>query len=159
MNEKEALEVIEQLASRALDPELDESIDKIFAEDFSSELRQLLNKYSIDAHLNTPDFVLAPMLQSTLSNYHSTVNAAKNWEGPPETYNFYVTFAQNHLNNPRYPQANAGGWVRIVAEDETQALDLAGKTFGNRYAYLYTEDRWDPSYFPEGEIEVMYAWW
>lgn len=157
MNEKDALEVIQRLASRALDPEMDEAIDKIFNEEFRSELASLLNKHSIDAHLNAPDFVLASMLQSTLSNYYVTAEGVKSWEGPPESYDFYVTFGLDHLNNPRYPQANTGGWVRIVAEDKTQARDLASRVFGVRYSSLYTEDDWDPSYFPEGEIEVMYA--
>jgi hypothetical protein len=50
------------------------------AKSFRQELQELLNKHSIDARTNTPDFVLANFVIGVLNNLENAVKAVKEWE-------------------------------------------------------------------------------
>jgi len=48
---------------------------------FEKELRELVNKHSIENGSDTPDFILAQYMFSCLSNYQNTVKARDKWFG------------------------------------------------------------------------------
>lgn len=61
--------------------------------------------------------------------------------------NFYLTFGQNH------PLKD--GYVRIKAESEKLARQKAIENYAQKWSGLYTDANWDPSYFPNGEVQVL----
>lgn len=48
---------------------------------FESELRALINKYSLEGDSNTPDFILASFLSNVLTDWNHAVNAREKWFG------------------------------------------------------------------------------
>lgn len=48
---------------------------------FRAELRELINKYSMETPSNTPDFILADYLIRCLNTYDLTVESAVIWRG------------------------------------------------------------------------------
>jgi hypothetical protein len=76
---------------------------------------------------------------------------------------FYVTFGLKYrdVRHPKFPAAHPDGWVEIIAEGEPQAWEAAERVFGTvapgvvEIAFLYREDRWDPSFYPDGCIAVI----
>jgi hypothetical protein len=48
---------------------------------FRTELRQLINRFSIDNESNTPDFLLAQYLMRCLSAYEETIQGTNLWNG------------------------------------------------------------------------------
>lgn len=48
---------------------------------FRAELRELINRYSMEIPSNTPDFLLADYLIRCLNNYELTVLSASLWKG------------------------------------------------------------------------------
>ena len=56
---------------------------------------------------------------------------------------FYITFGQSH------PLRN--GWVEIAASDRDRARHAAFDRFGQKWAMLYDETNFNPSYFPAGK--------
>lgn len=46
---------------------------------FQNEIQTLINKYSKENDNDTPDFILAEYLQSSLDNYSKTVKARDKW--------------------------------------------------------------------------------
>lgn len=68
---------------------------------------------------------------------------------------YYFTFGSKYLHkdHPNYPKAHPDGWVVIVASSMNDAYAKASELFGYYFASCYTEENWDPSYFPKGEIE------
>jgi len=55
------------------------NIDK----NFTRELIDLINKYSIDNELNTPDFILAQYITLCLKGLKITVKKRSKWHGTP----------------------------------------------------------------------------
>ena len=49
---------------------------------FEQELRELINKYSVDTMSNTPDFILASFLNNVLVDWNHAVNARDRWYAP-----------------------------------------------------------------------------
>lgn len=82
---------------------------------------------------------------------------------------FYITFGVRYSREPNdlygteahpyWPGADKDGWVRIMARTAEQARHLAHAYFGERYAFLYPEDRFDTTkerkWFPLGELAVI----
>ena len=56
--------------------------------EFKKELEVLLNKYSVDAQCDIPDFILADFVADTLFDIHLTMKKRKEWLGK----NPYVGF-------------------------------------------------------------------
>lgn len=54
---------------------------------FEEELRELLNRYSMENDSDTPDFILANYLSRCLDNWNQTMTERENWyaEPMPET--------------------------------------------------------------------------
>jgi hypothetical protein len=48
-------------------------------EAFARELKQLINKYSLEGGSDTPDFILAEHLLRSLELFHQTTNVRKSW--------------------------------------------------------------------------------
>ena len=53
---------------------------------FKDELKDLINKYSLENESNTPDFILSEYLLDCLAAYERTVNQRDAWFG--ETYSY-----------------------------------------------------------------------
>lgn len=51
---------------------------------FKNELTQLINKYSIDAEANTPDYLLAEYVVDVLSSYVGITKARDEWKERPK---------------------------------------------------------------------------
>lgn len=82
---------------------------------------------------------------------------------------FYITFGVQYSREPNnlygteahpyWPGADGKGWVRIMARTAEQARHVAHAYFGDRYAFLYPEDRFDTTadreYYPLGELAVI----
>lgn len=47
--------------------------------DFRSELKQMLNRHSMDNGTNTPDFILADYMIRCLDNFTETTQAREKW--------------------------------------------------------------------------------
>lgn len=87
----------------------------------------------------------------------------------PSLHPFYITFGVQYSRTPSdlfgteyhpyWRGADGKGWVRIMAKTAQQAMNLAFAYFGERYAFLYTEDRFDTTadrkYYPLGELAVI----
>lgn len=48
-------------------------------EKFKKELEELINKYSMENHSNTADYILADYLMDCLETYHKAVIARDGW--------------------------------------------------------------------------------
>ena len=55
---------------------------------FTSELKDLINKYSKENGSNTPDFILADYLSNCLTNFDHMVKWREKWYGRTHTYHF-----------------------------------------------------------------------
>lgn len=51
-------------------------------ENFTKELEQLINRYSMENGSNTPDFILAEFLVNALEAFDKSVNRRHQWYGP-----------------------------------------------------------------------------
>jgi hypothetical protein len=78
--------------------------------------------------------------------------------------NFYITFGQKyrHEPHPMFDLAHPDGWLRIVADDETQARNLVASYIGPAWAFIYDEPRFDPPamkmrWYPLGELASITA--
>ena len=49
--------------------------------DFENELRQLINRFSLENHSNTPDFILAQYVNGMLSLFGETLKTRDAWHG------------------------------------------------------------------------------
>ena len=57
---------------------------------------------------------------------------------------FYVMFGQ------KYPWRD--GWVEISAIDRNEAYEIVNDVFGEHYAFLYSEEQFNRSFFPDGKL-------
>lgn len=48
---------------------------------FGKELESLINRYSMEAGSNTPDYILVEFLKTSLENYHTATRLRDNWYG------------------------------------------------------------------------------
>lgn len=48
---------------------------------FDKELEGLINRYSMEAASNTPDYILVEYLKNSLANYHNATRLRDNWYG------------------------------------------------------------------------------
>jgi len=61
---------------------------------------------------------------------------------------FYVTFGQ------KSPAKN--GWIEVKADDEEKARAIVIAEYGQEWGFLYTDETFDPSYFPAGKLGVLH---
>jgi hypothetical protein len=70
--------------------------------------------------------------------------------------NFYITFGQKYGREPHPSGLNIhpDGYVRIEADSESEARDIAFDTLGEYWAFCYHEKSFlsDISYYPIGEL-------
>ena len=48
---------------------------------FEAELRELINRHSVENHSNTPDFILAQYLVSCLAAFNTATQQRETWYG------------------------------------------------------------------------------
>ncbi len=54
---------------------------------FGNELRELINRYSMENESNTPDFILSTYMLRCLVNFETAIKERENWYGrKPETH-------------------------------------------------------------------------
>ena len=76
---------------------------------FEEELRNVINRYSMENGSNTPDFILAQYLDNCLSVFNSAVQRREKWYGrgaTPGMPDFLMTLAQQEdevCDNPCSP--------------------------------------------------------
>jgi hypothetical protein len=56
-------------------------LEVIKEESLKKELREVLNKYSVENESNTPDFILAEYLRDCLKAFEKASNSRENWYG------------------------------------------------------------------------------
>ena len=78
---------------------------------------------------------------------------------PPGLAEFRLTFGvqYHHTAHPHWAGANPDGWLTILAADEEAARLLARAYLGNVYAFTYPAERFDPKYYPLGELARISA--
>lgn len=54
---------------------------QFITEDFTKDLRELLNKHSIDTMTGTPDFILEEFISRMLINYTDAIRKSVGWRG------------------------------------------------------------------------------
>jgi hypothetical protein len=66
---------------------------------------------------------------------------------------YYFTFGQCHVH-PTIDQLQMKDfWIEIEAKDSDSAREVMVKNYGNKWAFQYNEDNWNPEYFPGGCYE------
>lgn len=70
---------------------------------------------------------------------------------------YYLTFGQKYRNekHPKATYAHPDGWVTIIAPSEEKAREIAFNIFGQYWSNLYPESKWDPTFFPKGELKII----
>lgn len=70
---------------------------------------------------------------------------------------FYVTFGvqYRHEPHPHWPSAHPDGWLEVVAPDDDAARLLLREYIGNRYAFIYDEQRFDRAWHPLGMLACI----
>lgn len=73
---------------------------------------------------------------------------------PTPLQNFYVSFGMQYSyeHHPYWAGAHPEGWLRVQAPDEEAARLLVRSFIGNRYAFMYPENRFNTKWFPRGEL-------
>lgn len=67
---------------------------------------------------------------------------------------FYITFGQKyrHENHPSGYDISPDGVVRVVAPNYETARDIAVKSFGDQWSFIYPERYTEIDYYPLGVI-------
>ena len=66
-------------------------------------------------------------------------------------HNFYLTVGQMYRYEPHPLGLTPDKFCRIRAKDERSAREYAFRACGNKWAFLYPENKFIPEYFPGGE--------
>lgn len=67
--------------------------------------------------------------------------------------NYYLTFNKKHKHPTDTTQSLISYWVKIVAQDEETARNVADIKYKGNWAALYPEHEFDKTFFPSGELE------
>jgi hypothetical protein len=72
---------------------------------------------------------------------------------------YYLTFGCRYAReeHPTFPDANPDGWVRVSAHDRVEARTFVFRTFGAWWSDLCSEETFDRSFYPRGEIAHLVA--
>lgn len=70
---------------------------------------------------------------------------------------FYVTFGQKYLReeHPYFSAAHPDGWLEVEAEGYIEAVTMVQENLQQKYSSIYSEESWDPSFFPGGKIGTI----
>lgn len=68
--------------------------------------------------------------------------------------NFYITFGQKYRreNHPSGYDISPDGVVQVVAPNYETARDIAVKSFGQEWSFIYPESHAEMDYYPLGVI-------
>lgn len=69
--------------------------------------------------------------------------------------NWFLTFGQRYRLTGHPAGGHPDGWFRIVAADAEQAQAIAVRICGREWSNLYSEQNFDPSFYPKGELRVL----
>ncbi len=75
----------------------------------------------------------------------------------PEKQKYYFTFGQNHTHRHNDLTLDCDSVVTITATDQGAARGKMFDLFGAKWSFCYTEERFEPKYFPRGvvlELEI-----
>jgi len=64
----------------------------------------------------------------------------------------YFSFGQNHTHRYNGVTLDCDGIVEIQAEDAGEARQKMFDAFGPKWAFQYTEETYNPEYFPRGVV-------
>ena len=72
----------------------------------------------------------------------------------PDLPAFFLTFGvmYRHETHPFWEQAHPDGWLLVLAPDEDAARLVVRRYIGNKYAFIYPEDRFQRKWHPMGEL-------
>lgn len=67
---------------------------------------------------------------------------------------FYITFGQQYARepHPKVKYAHPDGWLTVEADNHEQARKKAFEEVGLHFATSYSEDDFEPDWFPRGEL-------
>ena len=68
---------------------------------------------------------------------------------------FYFSFGQSHVHRVNGKTFDCDSIVEIHADDEGAARSIMFEWFGKKWFTSYTEDNFQPEYYPRGVIEVI----
>ncbi len=64
----------------------------------------------------------------------------------------YFTFGQSHTHRYGEVTLDCDGVVEIESDNPAKARELMFETFGQKWAFQYTERTYLPDYFPRGVV-------
>lgn len=68
---------------------------------------------------------------------------------------FFFSFGQGHTHRVNGKTFDCDSIVEIHADNEPEARQKMFNTFGKKWFTSYTEENFQPEYFPRGVIEVI----
>lgn len=68
---------------------------------------------------------------------------------------FFFSFGQGHTHRVNGKTFDCDSIVEIHADNEPEARQKMFNTFGENWFTSYTEENFQPEYFPRGVIEVI----
>ena len=80
--------------------------------------------------------------------------------GGADLQRFFLTFGTQYAytEHPTMPDVvHPHGWVTLIARDEETARAMAVTLFGSAWAFLYTEETFNPGYHVAGELACFRA--
>ena len=66
---------------------------------------------------------------------------------------FYATFGQNHTTPEGLRLKDY--WVEILADSEDSAHNKMYDEYGSNWSMLYSEDDFDPEWYPNGKLKEI----
>ena len=69
--------------------------------------------------------------------------------------NFYITFGQQYRYEEHPTGGHPDGWFLIRAENESEAREAVFNLIDDKWAFIYSEERFNKSYFPGGCIKTI----
>lgn len=73
----------------------------------------------------------------------------------PGMQNWFLSFGQKFRREPHRAGGHPDGWFRIMALNEPEATDIAFYECGREWSRIISEDLFDPSFYPTGELRVL----
>ena len=71
--------------------------------------------------------------------------------------NFYVTFGQKYHHEEHPAGGHPDGWFLVRAENEGDARKAVFNLMGDKWAFMYSEERFNKSFFPKGCLKSIDA--
>ncbi len=71
--------------------------------------------------------------------------------------NYYVTFGQQYHHEEHPEGGHPDGWFLVHAESEGEARETIFNLIGDKWAFMYSEERLNKDFFPRGCLRVIEA--